>query len=135
MERADGSTRRIWWGRARGRSFYPTALALAAAGAAAWQLHLLLDRVLPRLSPLVTGEGRVFPLPVRMAITLFGGDATWLVVAVPVALCVAIWLGHFFRPDRPWGPNAVLTLVLGFLLLTQIAMLTLLYQLAELLPR
>jgi hypothetical protein len=121
--------------RQRNRAVYPVVLSLVAFAAGAWQLHVLLYWIVPRFAPVLTQSGAVLPLPVRIAIVLFGGSAVWLIVAVPAALCAAVWLGLYWRPDEPWGPNIIVTCCVGALLYIQVTFLALISQTADVLLR
>jgi type II secretory pathway component PulF len=117
--------------RPRNRNVYPVIVSISACAVGAWHLHLLLYRILPRFSPLVAERGETFPLAVRIAIATFGGSAVWLFLAVPLSLCVAVWVGLFWKPHRSIGPNALVTVCLVALLLIQLVFLLTLGQMAE----
>jgi hypothetical protein len=121
--------------RPRNRATYAVLAGLLACVASGWHLHLLLYYILPKYAPLVTERGEVFPLAVRVAIFLFGGSGTWLVVAVPLAVGVALWVGLWWKPDKSYGPSIVLTFCFVALLLSQLVFLEALFQIAELLSR
>jgi hypothetical protein len=121
--------------RPRNRVVYPVIASILAFTTGAWQMHLLLYYILPRFSTLVAAQGEAFPLPVRIAIAAFGGSAAWLAIAAPLSLCAGVWIGLFWKPNRLYGPNIVLTFCLVALLLIQLVFLLMLFQISDILSR
>jgi|WetSurMetagenome_2_1015567.scaffolds.fasta_scaffold23862_5 hypothetical protein len=95
------------------RPVYPTVLALAALLALYFQWLLFMRRVLPVFADILSAHGGKFSPLVLTAIAVGEHFTGWgVLLGLPFFAALA-WLGLFWKPQRAYGRNLVITVVLA----------------------
>ena len=95
------------------RPVYPTLLGAAALLAIYFQWLLFMRTVVPVFASILSFHGAKFSLFVRVAIGAGQYFTGWGVIFGLLFVGVLIWLGLFWRPQRAFGRNLVITIVLA----------------------
>jgi hypothetical protein len=94
------------------RPVYPTVLAVAALLAIYFQWLLFMKRVLPVFADILSAHGARFSPFVLTAIAMGEHFTGWGVLFSLPFFVALLWLGLFWKPQRAYGRNFVLTVVL-----------------------